>query len=48
MFNGLKRWADKNNGLHDAADTADELMVPPVGWEPVEVFDASETLEDEE
>jgi hypothetical protein len=48
MFNGLKRWADRNQGLHDAADISAESMVPPAGWEPVEAFDASETMEEED
>jgi len=48
MFNSLKRWKDKNNGLHDAADVADVLMAPPNGWTPVEVFDASENVQEEE
>jgi len=48
MFNNIKRWVDRNSGLHDASDTADELMVPPHGWSPVEVFDATETMEEEE
>lgn len=48
MFDNLKRWLDRNNGLHDASDTSDELMVPPHGWEPVEAFDASEYIEEDQ
>ncbi len=48
MFNSYKRWKDRNNGLHDAADVADVLMTPPAGWVPVEVYDASESLGEEE
>ena len=48
MLNSFKRWKDRNQGLHDAADMADVLMTPPAGWEPVEAFDASEAIEEEE
>ena len=48
MFNSIKRWADRNQGLHDASDTPDVEMVPPAGWEPVEVYDETDFMKEEE
>lgn len=48
MFNGIKRWVDRSNGLHDASDTPDVDMIPPTGWTPVEVFDETDKMKEEE
>lgn len=48
MLNSLKRWKDRNQGLHDAADVSDSEMTPPHGWKPVEAFDEVDRLGDNE
>jgi hypothetical protein len=48
MLNNLKRWLDRNQGLHDASDTPDVEMIPPAGWQPVQVYDATEYIEEDQ